>query len=173
MIKISNSKITSYLQSSLSAPNTTAQGKAFENLICYMFAKIPGVSVREKNIFNLRRTQEIDIAFWNNQSKNGLPFLPPILIFECKNWSSPAQSSDITWFIEKLRERGVSTGVFVAKSGIRGNLENSTGAYDTIIRTRRDGIQIYVITGDELSIISNSDELIDLFKEKVCQLTFV
>ncbi len=171
MTRLSNSTIKRYFKESILASSPTEQGRAFESLVCYIFKKIPGVSVRKRNIFNLNRTQEIDIAFWNKGNKNGFHFLPPIFIAECKNWSQPADGEHVSWFIEKLRDKGLTFGIFVARSGITGRFEDSSGAYDTIIRARRDGILITVLTGVELESLTDIDSLITLFQEKICELS--
>src|SRR5208337_4711281 len=83
----------------------TERGKALEDLMCYLFGAVPGVSVEDRNAVNTAGTEEIDVALWNDKSRNGLNFLPHVILVEAKNWSSPVSSMEVSWFITKLRDR--------------------------------------------------------------------
>jgi hypothetical protein len=49
----------------------------------------------KKNAF---RTEEIDVAFWNEQEPDGLKAFDETILTECKNWSKPVGSMEVNWF---------------------------------------------------------------------------
>jgi hypothetical protein len=62
------------------ARTTKEKGNALEALICYLFQTIPGITVTRRNERNAFDTEEIDVAFFNEQASSGLPFLPWIIL---------------------------------------------------------------------------------------------
>jgi Restriction endonuclease len=100
---------------------TNERGDALEALICYLFQTIPGITVTRRNEHNAFDTEEIDVAFFNEQASGGLPFLPWIILVECKNWLSLVGSEHVSWFDTKMRNRGVEFGILVEANGITGN----------------------------------------------------
>src|SRR5882672_4368815 len=121
MAKVSQRTVRRFLGKGRTASTTREQGTALEELICYVFGCIPGISVATRNAVNEFQSQEIDVAFWNEQHPLGLRFLPNILLVECKNWSVPVGSVEVSWFEAKLRRRGLSFGILVAANGITGD----------------------------------------------------
>ena len=170
MVKVSRTTIQRYLNQGASATTTTAQGKALEDLICYVFQKLPGISVTRRNKKNAFHTEEIDVAFWNDQHSKGLPFLPNLILVECKNWSSPVGSEQVNWFDTKLKNRGLGFGILVASNGITGNHQEITDAHSIIAAALRESRQLIVISSAELLTISDSADIILLIKEKICDL---
>ncbi len=69
MARISNKKIKDFFTIGDTATTTTEKGKALEDLTCYVFDKIPGISVTARNELNMFDTEEIDVAFWNEQTQ--------------------------------------------------------------------------------------------------------
>jgi hypothetical protein len=100
---------------------TREKGDALEALICYLFQTIPGITVTRRNERNAFDTEEIDVAFFNEQASGGLPFLPWIILVECKNCLSPVGSEHVSWFDTKMRNRRVEFGILLAANGITGN----------------------------------------------------
>ncbi len=94
-----------YLKAADQARTQAAKGKAFEELTCYLFGCIPGISIFRRNVLNYFESEEIDIAFWNEQDPKGLKSLDATLLVECKNWSTTVGSAEVTSFIAKLRKR--------------------------------------------------------------------
>jgi hypothetical protein len=119
---------------------------------------------------NVSRSEEIDIAFWNEKHPRGLHFLPNIVIVECKNWSEPVGSEEVNWFSTKLRNRGLAFGILIAANGVTGDALDRTGAHSIIADALREGRQIVVLTLQDLRGIADTYQLIRLFKEKLCQL---
>src|SRR5882724_1024518 len=111
MATLSQSKIRRFLAQGDNATTTTEKGRALEDLICYIFGKIPGISVTARNENNVFHSEEIDVVFWNEKTRNGLDFLPNLLFVECKNWAVPIGSAEVREFESKLRGKGLTFGV--------------------------------------------------------------
>ena len=147
------------------------KGRALEDLVCYLFGLIPGITTSKRNEPNTFQSEEIDVAFWNMKHSKGLYFLPDVIIVECKNWSKPVGSQEVNWFDTKLRNRrAFPYGILIAANGITGDAADRTNAHDVISGALREGRQIIVITRQELESLRNTSELVELIKEKLCQL---
>ena len=76
--RYSRRKIGNYFNISDQATNDatgrTIRGKALEDLIYYIFEKVPEIPFIERNQQNSFQTEEIDLAFWNEKTINGLHF---------------------------------------------------------------------------------------------------
>jgi hypothetical protein len=176
MARISRKRIRAYWDISDSADTTTPEGRiekgrALEDLVCYLFGQVPGITVSKRNELNEFESEEIDVAFWNMKHNKGLYFLPDVIIVECKNWSSAVGSDEVSWFDSKLRRRrAFSYGILVAANGITGNPRDKSRAHDVISNALSEGRQIVVITRAEIDALSDSSELVELIKEKICEL---
>lgn len=170
MASYSTKIIFTHLQDGDLAKNTTTKGRALEDLVCYLFDKIPGISITQRNILNSYLTEEIDIAFWNERKRNGLYFLPHILLVECKNWSKAISSIEVNWFASKLEDRGLDFGILVACNGITGDPEELTRAHHIISTHLFKQRRIIIVTRKEIEQLSRTDELITLVKRKLCEL---
>ena len=167
---ISQKRVATLLRKAQTAGTTTAQGEAFENLLCYVFEQVPGIVVSRRNQRNNSDTEEIDIAFWNDRSPKGFTFLPHIILAECKHWSKPVGSEQVAWFVQKLRHRGLEYGLMLAHKGITSDTNSLRDAYSIVSDAQRDGIRVLVITTVELRTLTSSGDLIILLKEKLCDL---
>ncbi|MFC4478585.1 restriction endonuclease [Flavobacterium chungangensis] len=146
------------------------KGKAFEDLACYLFETIPGVSIAMRNQMNAYHNEEIDVAIWNDNHKNGLNFLPNVILIECKNWSTPVSSIEVNWFCQKLASKGLDFGILIANNGITGNAADLTAAHNTIAFHLAQKRRIIVITRAEIDALTNTAQMIKLIKEKICLL---
>jgi hypothetical protein len=157
---------------SVSDNATTAfeKGRALEDLTCYLFELIPGIKVSKRDQMNVAHTEEIDIAFWNDRLPEGLAFLPYIIIVECKNHTRAVDTRDVSYFITKIRNRGFDFGILVATNGITGSSQELNDAHSQISSALKDKIHIIVMTRDEIERLANSEDLIGLIKEKLCEL---
>lgn len=56
------------------AENTTEAGRVLEDLVCYLFKTVPGITVSKRNELNEFHSEEIDVAFWEypNRSRSVL-----------------------------------------------------------------------------------------------------
>ena len=57
-------------------------------------------------------------------------------IIECKNWSNPVGSMEVSWFITKIRDRGLDFGVLVAANGVTGDARDKTAAHHVVSEPR-------------------------------------
>ena len=167
---IDQTYIEMLLSRGAAAQTTKEKGDVLEELICYLFERIPGITITRRNKRNAFNTEEIDIAFFNEQARGGLPFLPWIILVECKNWSSPVGSEHVSWFDTKMRNRGVGFGILFAANGITGNPILLTDAHSIIATALRERRQLIVITLEEIKSLTDSSQLVHLIKEKLCDL---
>jgi hypothetical protein len=107
MSLIDQALIQGFIDTGLNAQTTTEQGKALEDLACYLFGLVPGIAITHRNEMNAFDTEEIDVALWNDGVPDGFHFLPYIILIECKNWSHRVSSVEVSWFDTKLRNRGL------------------------------------------------------------------
>lgn len=170
MARFSANRIRSLLQMCNSPSTTTDQGKALEDLICYIFKRLPGIEVAKRNTLNAFATEEIDVAFWNSRQGNGLYFLPNIILVECKNWSHPVGSKEVGYFVLRLQNRGMDHGILVAANGITGTMEDRNRAHYEIAMALGKGLHILVVTRAELEVLTETSQLVRLLKEKLCEL---
>ena len=170
MAEIARATVQAFIDAGATATTTVEQGRALENLICYVFERVPGISITLRNEMNAFQTEEIDVALWNNAHPEGLFFLPNIILVEAKNWSQAVGSGEVNWFDSKLRNRGLNFGVLVAKNGITGNADDLTAAHAVVAAALREGRRLIVLRTDEVTAISTSEELVRLVKQKLCEL---
>ncbi|WP_144079778.1 hypothetical protein [Haliea salexigens] len=170
MATLSLAKISGYVAQGQAATTTKGKGDAFEELLCYVVGKVPGISITRRNVLNDAHSEEVDIAFFNEQKLKGFFFLPNFILAECKNWSKPLGSIEVNWFDTKLKNRGLSFGILFAANGISGEAAERTAARDVISNSLKEGRDIVVITQDELMAIATTDQLCQLIKEKICDL---
>ena len=83
MAEISQSTIQAYVESGSNGSTTADQGRALEDMVCYIFEQVPGISITRRNELNSFHTEEIDIALWNDTHANGFHFLPNGLDRSC------------------------------------------------------------------------------------------
>jgi len=150
--------------------STTDKGQALENLICYIFEKVPGIPITKRNTSNVFHSEEIDIAFWNDKDIKGFHFLPNIILVECKNWSVPVGSREVAVFLNEITQKGLDFGILIAANGITGSSEDITAANFHVALALGKGIRMIVITREEIEGLRETDDLIRLVKEKLCEL---
>lgn len=167
---IDQAAMQGFVDTGNNAATTTQQGRAFENMICYVFEQVPGVSITRRNEFNAFDTEEIDVALWNETFSDGFFFLPNLILVECKNWSHRVGSADVNWFDTKLRNRGLDFGIMVSSKGITGQARDLTAAHSIVAAALRERRRFVVLTTDELLGLADTDALVLLIKEKLCDL---
>lgn len=141
-----------------------------EDLVCYLFETVPGITVTERNVTNAFRTEEVDVAFWNDQHRGGLWFLPTPILIECKNWSRPVGSAEVAYFVRRLQNRGLDFGCLVSTRGITGSPADLTDAHFEIAAALKDGVRVVVLDRSEIEQMNHSDDLVTLVKRKLCML---
>jgi hypothetical protein len=173
MARYSKAKILKLLRESDNAPNTYIKGAKLEELGRYIVEKIPGIEFCDKNFLDGTRSQEIDLAFTHQRVPNDILISDPIIIIECKNKQNAIGSIEVGWFVRKLQDRGLNYGVIMSLSGITGsNAGTGTGAYAEVYSTLiRDKIRIILIDRNEILGLNNTEELVELIRTKIIQLT--
>jgi hypothetical protein len=171
MARYSAKRIRDLLASADAAPTADAKGALLEDLVAYLFAKVPGMSLHDKNILDGPRAHELDLAFWHIQVKSPVGFLDPILIVECKHKAAPVGSADVSWFVQKLRVRGAAFGILVALNGISGGGNGATSAHsEVLLALATDGVRILVIDRAEIEALRTTADLAALLKRKFLTL---
>ena len=153
------------------ARTTYDKGKSFEDLICFLFETIPGITTRrnKKNVFN---TEEVDVILANEFFPGGLPSpaFPPHILIECKNWSVKVDSMNVKWFDDKLESRELALGILIAAQGITGNSQHLTDAHFIIAKALPKGRRMLAITRKDIENLMNASDLVRLLKEKLSDL---
>ncbi len=170
MASFSTVRIRTYLARGDGATTTKDKGDALEDLIVYLFERIPGMTALFRNQRNPFGTEEIDIAFWNDRAPDGLYFLPDTILVECKNWSHPVDYDTLAGFDAKLRSRAQSVGILIAANGITGNPAFKADAYSVVTNALAQQRRLIVLTRAEIEAMADTDDLVLLFKTKLCQL---
>ena len=170
MAKLSPSRIQNLFETGDLAETTTEQGRALEDLVCYILEKVPGIEVAKRNTLNTFETEEIDVAFWNSRQRNGFYFLPNIILVECKNWSQPIGSQEVSYFVQRLQNRGRDHGILVAANGITGSAKDRDRAHYEIAMALGRGLHVLVLTRAEIETLTDTAQLVRLSKGKLCEL---
>jgi hypothetical protein len=147
-----------------------AKGKALEDLTCYLFGLVPGVSITERNPLNAFATEEIDVALWNEQDPAGLKSFNSVILVECKAWSKPVGSEQVAWFLKKIENRGLDFGILLALAGVTGDAQDRGQAHYEVAMALPKKIRLVVITRAEIEALSATEELVTQIRRKVCQL---
>jgi hypothetical protein len=129
VVALSQSRVRSLFAEGDAAAIAQHKGRKLEELVRYVFEKIPGVDFYKSNIVNSPGSEEIDVAFFNNKAMRGFPFLENLLLVECKNWSSAVGANHVREFATKLKHRACAYGVLVAANGITGDAQDRTAAH--------------------------------------------
>jgi hypothetical protein len=166
----SRKRIRQILRDADAARTTEAKGRLFEDLVCYLFGKIPGMTLFQRDVLNRFESEEVDVAFWNEQERKGLKSFPHFLLIECKNWSVPVGCSAGRDFLGKLRNRGLDFGILIAAHGVTGSPEDGKAAHQEVALALAQKMQLIVITRAEIETLKTTDDLVVMIKRKVCQL---
>lgn len=152
-------------------PTNAAKGKAFEELACYLLAAIPGIRITARNEMNTFATEEIDVACRNENDPAGLGALADFFLVECKGWNEAVTSEQVSWFLTKIRHRGVRFGILIAANGITGEPEHLSRAHFLVgVELATFGIKMVIVTRDEIEKLTSGEEFAGLVLQKVCML---
>ncbi|KAA5601791.1 restriction endonuclease [Blastochloris sulfoviridis] len=166
MPAIDQARVDAFIDTGLNAATTAEQGRALEDLICYVFGLVPGIAITHRNAMNAFDTEEIDVALFNEDILS----LPNIILVEAKNWSNRVGSAEVAWFLTKLQNRGLDFGILVTTRGITGDATEQSRAHAQVAAALIQKRRLIVITTDELRGLADSDGLVKLIKTKLCDL---
>ena len=147
------------------------KGRLLEQVIGGLFSLLPGLTLEGEDVVNAFGSEEIDLIFWNEQLEAGLRFLDCPLIVECKGWSRPVAGREVRYFATELKDKGRRNGVFVALNGITGDEQNLTAAFFHVAAAMIEGVQVLVLTGEELAALNHAEDLVPIFKRKLLGMT--
>jgi hypothetical protein len=100
--------VRQYLAGAQQAATSDAKGKLYEELVKYLFEAVAGC-IAERNLTNIFRTEQIDVAVGNARLVGGLWLLPHVILVECKDWDKPVDSGTVGYLLPVTRfERGWS-----------------------------------------------------------------
>ena len=146
------------------------RGKALEELACVLFTSIPGILAPIRNAVDIADGGEIDIFLSNRGLVRGLWFLPISILVEYKNWGGRVGAQEVRTFIDRLRERAVTTGILIAANGVTGDAANLTAAHHQIARALEGKKHVLVITLEDLERVRSGKQLVDLVLTKWTRL---
>lgn len=149
------------------AGNTAQKGSALEAVVVETFCQLEGVGIIKTNAIDDAGSSEIDILVYNLKHPRGLPFLPDIIMIECKNWEAPVDTKAVRVFASKLQGCRLELGILVAANGVTGDAQARTAAF-AYIRSAFDstGLKILIVTRAELEALRESDDLSFLLRDK-------
>jgi hypothetical protein len=150
--------------------NSERKGRLLERMIADLFTSIPGLTLDGEDIVNAFKSEEVDLIFWNDQHDEGFRFLDCPLIVECKGWSRPVAGREVRYFATELKDKGRRNGIFVALNGITGDEQNLTAAF-FYVAAMIEGVQVLVLTGEELAALQYAEGLISIFRSKLLGMT--
>ena len=128
-----------------SSTNANEKGKALETLIHKLFEEIEGFSVRDR----IRTTtEEIDLLILNHSDNEIWSKESPLILVECKNWSSKCGKNELVLFKEKLENRSgrAKLGFIISWNGFSSKLSIE------LLRSSKSDIVIVPLTGKEIKL---------------------
>jgi hypothetical protein len=160
MAIIGRVRVRTILEAGDRAATTRAQGNALEEATAYVFSKIPGVTLHDRQVRNVFGVDETDLIFINNRGLSGVDVLDVALIVECKNLTRPVGFQSVQDFAAMLENKGASSGVLVASNGLTG--EPGHDAYRALETALTRGRRIVVLTRADLESMATTDQLVRL-----------
>lgn len=147
---------------------TAEKGRVLEEVVQQTMCLFDGVGLIDCNVEDLAGSLEIDLILYNHQvAGTGLPFLPPLLIIECKNWEAAVNTATLRAFTSKIHKMRLKFGLLVAANGITGDDADVTAAHAHLRdEFNRDEEIILVVTRDELCGVASTEELGALLRKK-------
>jgi hypothetical protein len=152
------------------AADARVRGRALEELVCYIFASIPGIFPPIRNVVDFADGGEIDIFLANKAVDAGLWFLPISVLVECKNWRERVGSEEVRVFIDRLRERACRAGIMIAAHGVTGDSGVLEAARRHIARALEQDIHVLVVTLEEIEQVNNGGAMVKLLLDKWIRL---
>ena len=147
------------------------RGSLLEEAASILFVAIPGVEVVDRNVKMVANTEEIDLLCWNKRLQNGFYHIETPFLVECKNWGCPVPGHEIVYFANSMKSRACRDGILIASNGITGNPGTLNEAHFELAQALARGQRIIVLTRQEVESLTTSDQLANLLKQKILDLT--
>lgn len=146
------------------------KGKRLETLIASIFSDVEGLHFELSNLKNFYQTEEIDLLFWNDRERHGLHFLDCPLIVECKSSKSALSGRALRYFATTLADKGRSSGVLVALSGVAGKETAATAGFYHMTAALTQGVSVLLVTREDLLSLTSGAGLVALLKRRLLSL---
>ena len=143
------------------------KGPRLEALIRAIFLSVPGLDLEDQDVESSYGTEEIDLYFWNDREREGLHFMDCPLLVECKAWSRPASGRDLRYFATVLKDKGRSSGVFVALQGLAGNPATKSAGFFHVATAMAAGQTVLLITGNDIAKLKSGTDLVRLLRRRL------
>ncbi len=132
--------------------DSNTKGRLLEELLCKFFANIDGFEIIERL---KTETEEIDLVILNKSKEVFWQKESPLILVECKNWSSKCGKNELVLFKEKIvnRRSRAKIGFFVSWNGFKETFVKED------LRTSQGDILIVPITGKELIEAINQNSI--------------
>jgi hypothetical protein len=161
----------SWIRAELTAIQRTREsktkGQRLEALLARVLCSIRGITLEDQDVENAYDTEEIDLYFWNDRARDGLHFLDCSPIVECKAWSRPVSGRELRTFATLLRDKGRSSGIFVALEGIAGNVLQRSAGFFHLASAMAGGQTVLVVTGADLKTADSPADLVRLLRRRM------
>jgi len=115
----------------------------------------------------------LKLYFGMSKKSDGFYFLPNIIPFGALRLLEKLEREHIKWFINRLKERGLSFGVLIAMNGLAEDEEERSLVRQQISSALNDERQIVILRGEDFEKIESTEQLVTLVKEKLCELAVV
>jgi hypothetical protein len=158
-------KLSALCSACTSAVGNHAKGEAMADLVEYLFAAVPGVTLIERSHTYPDDTAEVDFIFGNRYYISRLPTTGVTLFVECKNEARKISAAQVRVFGTKLRDRNQRFGIMATRKGLSG--KNLSYAHGAIAREMQDSRSIVVITLADLQNLTDSDSLVVLCERRL------
>ena len=120
---------------------------------------------------NTFATEEIDVACYSDRGAAGLGSLADFFLVECEGWTDPVNSEQVSWFLTKIRHRGLKFGIMIAANGITGEPEHLSRSHFLVgAELATFGIKMVIVTRREVEALGSGEDLSSLILQKVCIL---
>lgn len=135
------------------------KGKALEDLVCVLFESVSGFKVGQRA---RTATEEIDLHVLNESGSSRWQKEGPLIIIECKNWSSKCGKNELVQLRAKLKNRRgrCRLGFLVSWQGFANTIREELlrSSEEDLVVGLIDGSQIReaVETGDFESVLHQS-----------------
>lgn len=161
--RVSRSKITAILGQLPAAADPDSKGRLLENLVAAIFESHPDFVVAERR-YDIG-DQEIDLVI-RNHLKDGFwrGLKSPLILVECKNWSTPVGAREIRDFETKLRDHQphAQIGFFIAPGGF------SRHVHEALLRSSREPYQLVPVGLAEIEELAAARKnVVDWLAERI------
>ncbi len=140
------------------AGDADAKGRALEELMCRLWATVPGINVTP----GVRTaTEEIDISLLNGSQLPWLQREKTIILVECKNWNGRCGKNEFVAFKEKLANRcqRCSLGFLVSWNGFAATIKRE------MLRGSREELLVVPLEGGRIRQAVRTNSFNDLLQD--------